>query len=50
MESLMFEASPRDPLVYGGVAVVLLAVAAAASLAPAMRALRLDPNVALRAD
>jgi ABC-type antimicrobial peptide transport system permease subunit len=50
MESLMFDASPRDPLVYGSVAAVLLGVAAAASLAPALRALRLDPNVALRAD
>jgi ABC-type antimicrobial peptide transport system permease subunit len=50
MESLMFEASPRDPLVYGAVVAVLLAVAAVASLAPALRALRMDPNVALRAD
>jgi predicted permease len=50
MEALMFQASPRDPVVFGAVAVVLLAVAAVASLAPAVRAMRLDPNVALRAD
>jgi predicted permease len=50
MESLMFEASPRDPLVFGSVAAVLLAVAIVASMAPAMRALRLDPNVTLRGD
>jgi ABC-type antimicrobial peptide transport system permease subunit len=50
MEALMFQASPRDPVVFGAVAVVLLAVAAVASLAPAVRAMRLDPNVALRTD
>ena len=50
IESLMFEASPRDPIVYGAVAAVLIAVAIVASLAPALRALRMDPNVALRAD
>ena len=50
MQELMFDASPRDPLVYSSVAAVLLGVAVAASVAPALRALRLDPNVALRAD
>jgi ABC-type antimicrobial peptide transport system permease subunit len=47
---MLFEISPRDPLVYGTVAVVLLAVAAAASWIPAARAARVDPSVALRAD
>lgn len=50
LESLMFRASTRDPVVYGGVIAVLLSVAVLASLAPAWRAMRLDPNVALRAD
>ena len=50
LESLMFEVSTRDPLVFGGVAVVLLASAIAASVVPAVRALRLDPNAALRAE
>jgi predicted permease len=50
IESLMFETSSRDPIVYGAVAAVLLTVAIMASLAPALRALRMDPNVALRAD
>jgi putative ABC transport system permease protein len=50
LESLMFQASTRDPVVYGGVAAVLLGVAVLASIAPAWRAMRLDPNAALRAD
>jgi putative ABC transport system permease protein len=40
--------SPRDPLVFGGVAIALLAVAAAASFLPAQPAARVDPAVALR--
>ena len=50
VESLLFETSPRDPLVLGGVAVVLVVVATAASLLPGLRATRADPNVALRAE
>jgi predicted permease len=48
MEDLMFRQSPRDPLVFGVVALVLLAVALVASVGPALRASRVDPNVALR--
>jgi ABC-type antimicrobial peptide transport system permease subunit len=48
MEGLMFQQSPRDPLVFGGVAIVLLVVALVASAGPAFRASRVDPNVALR--
>ncbi len=47
---LLFEVSPRDPAVLGGVAAVLLLVAGAASLLPGVRATRVDPNVALRAE
>lgn len=50
MEGLMFRQSPRDPLIFGVVAVVLLAVALLASSGPALRAARVDPNVALRGD
>jgi ABC-type antimicrobial peptide transport system permease subunit len=50
MEGLMFRQSPRDPMVFGIVALVLMAVALLASSGPALRASRVDPNVALRGE
>jgi predicted permease len=50
MEGLMFRQSPRDPMVFGIVAIVLLGVALLASAGPAFRASRVDPNTALRSD
>jgi predicted permease len=50
VKPLLYDTSPHDPLVLGGVALVLLAVAVAASLVPAFRAKRVDPMEALRAD
>lgn len=47
---LLFATSPRDPVVYGTVAAVLVMIALAASLVPALRASRVDPNAALRSD
>ena len=47
---LLYHVSPKDPLIYAVAAATLLAVAVAASLLPALRATRVDPNVALRAD
>ena len=47
---LLFDQSLTDPLVFGAVAGVLLAVGVAASALPALRATRVDPNIALRAD
>jgi predicted permease len=46
--ALLFETRPTEPGVYAAIALVLLAVAAGASLLPARRASRADPLVALR--
>ena len=47
---LLFNVKPSDPLVFGAVVGVLLAAAVLASLVPALRAARVDPNVALRSE
>ncbi len=47
---LLFKESPRDPVIFGVVAAVLLSVTLVASFIPARRAARVDPNRALRSD
>ena len=48
MTSLLFGVKPVDPVTFGAVAVIVLVVAAMASLIPARRATTVDPVVALR--
>ena len=47
---LLFDESPRDPVVFTVVTVTLIVVAAAASWIPALRASKVEANVALRAE
>jgi putative ABC transport system permease protein len=50
LEHLVWGVRPNDPVTFVITAAVLLAVAAAASFAPALRILRLDPAKTLRAE
>jgi ABC-type antimicrobial peptide transport system permease subunit len=50
MRSLLYGVSPNDPVALGAAAGVLLVVAVAASLGPAIRATRIDPIEALKAE
>ena len=48
LRSFLYEVSPLDPITYGTVAVILIAVGLFASYLPARRATRVDPLIALR--
>ena len=50
LETLLFRQEPRDPAVFLAVAIALLLVSVIASMAPALRAARVDPVVALRTE
>ena len=48
MRSLLFGVTPLDPLTYTAAAAALPVIALTACVAPAVRATRVDPLVALR--
>jgi ABC-type lipoprotein release transport system permease subunit len=50
VEQLLYEVAPRDPVTFSATAALFVAVAAAASLLPSMRATRVDPVEVLRAE
>jgi putative ABC transport system permease protein len=50
MSGLLFEVTPGDPSTFAAVGAVLAAVAIAASVVPGLRATRVDPVIALRAE
>jgi ABC-type antimicrobial peptide transport system permease subunit len=48
--TILFDVSPNDPMVFGGIALVLAVTGLIASLIPATRATKADPAHALRYD
>lgn len=50
MTVILFDVKPLDPVVFGGVALVLAATGALACLIPARRAARVDPSDAMRSE
>jgi len=50
VQPLLYDESARDPLVFIAVGVVLVIAATAASAIPALRAVRVDPSIALRTE
>jgi len=50
LASQLFELSPHDPWLLGGVSLLVLGASLAASALPARRASRVDPMEALRAE
>jgi putative ABC transport system permease protein len=50
LSTLLFKVDARDPITFAGVALLLGIIALVATIVPAMRAVRVDPMLALRAE
>jgi ABC-type antimicrobial peptide transport system permease subunit len=50
LEALLYRVGPRDPVALGGTTLLLLGIAVAASLLPALRATRVNPVEVLKAE
>ena len=50
LEALLFDVKAVDPVVFGAMAALMLAIGALASYMPARRASSVDPMVALRSE
>jgi ABC-type antimicrobial peptide transport system permease subunit len=50
LEGLLYETSPIDPTVIGGLVALMALAALVACYLPARRAMRVEPTVALRAE
>jgi putative ABC transport system permease protein len=50
LSSLLYEVEPADPVVFASVAIATALVTLAASAVPALRAARVDPLIALKAE
>jgi ABC-type antimicrobial peptide transport system permease subunit len=50
LQDLLFQVSPTDPLTFLAIAATFMLVAVAASLIPALRATKIEPLIAIRAE
>jgi ABC-type antimicrobial peptide transport system permease subunit len=50
LKSLIYDVSPADPLTFGSVGLMVIAIAVLACYIPARKATKADPMIALRAE